>query len=421
MAEQLQARRVGPLQVVEHHHDRLLLRGHHQQPHHRREQLVALGVGIGRRRRRQARQPAGEGRDQPGQRRTVRVDVGDELLLGGVGDEVAERLGEELIGRRQVLFAMPEQHARITVERGPSRLGHERGLAQTGLARDEDHLAAAGAGDTLERIQDRRRLGLAAHDTHRRDVSPRRPGSGTAARLRRCPGRLPQHLDRLDRIGQALQGELAQRTALVSAAAPSRQPHDVRSQDLPALTEGAQPGRFDDRVTEVVVVLPTDLAPAQPHPQPHRPLTHPVVTVDALLHGHRARQRRRRGAEHHHQPVTQVLHLGAARLGNRLTQDREVPATQLIRDIGRQRRRRRGRTHHVGEQHRHVLGRHRRHTPQRPPPPYGAPASGAWCCYPAGTDWPRTPPIVAAVSPNAGYRHHRAVLSHEPRTTLRLR
>ena len=291
----------------------------------------------------------------------MRVDVRDELLLGGVGDVVAQRLGEELIGRRQVLFAMPEQHTPIAVERGPGRLGHERGLAEAGLTRDEDHLPDAAA-DTLERIQDRRRLGFPAHDTcggahaEARRQRDDRPGCGPL-------GRVPQDLDGLDGIGQTFEGELAERTVFVSAAAPSRQPHDVRSQDLPALTERAQPCRFDDRVTEVVIVLPTDLAPTQPDPQPHRALTHAVVTVDALLHGHRARQRRRRGAEHHHQPITEMLHLGAARLRDRLTQDREMPSTQLVGDIGRYRRRRRRRTHHVGEQHRHVLGRHR-----RPPP-----------------------------------------------------
>ena len=63
VAQQLQARLVGPLQVVEHEHDRLLLRHHGQQPDHRREQQVPLGVGVGRLRRRQARQPA---RQAPG-------------------------------------------------------------------------------------------------------------------------------------------------------------------------------------------------------------------------------------------------------------------------------------------------------------------------------------------------------------------
>ena len=314
----------------------------------------------------------------------MRVHVGDELLLGGVGDVVAERFGEELIRRGEVLFAMPEQHARPAVERGPGRLGDQRGLAQTGLTRDEEHLAAFAPGDTLERIQHRRHLGFPAHDTRRgaHRQTPRQrddgPGVGRAERF-------PQHLDGLHRIGQALQGELPERTAFVTAAATSRQPHDVRRQDLPALTAGAQPGRLDDRVAEVVVVLSTDLAPAQPDPQTHRVLTPPVVAFDALLHGHRARQRRRRGAEHDHEPVTQVLHLGAARLGDRLTQDREMPATQLVRGVGRQARRQRGRTHHVGEQHRHVLGRHRRRTPERTPQPYARkPRQPHGCSHPIG-------------------------------------
>ena len=255
---------------------------------------------------------------------------------------------------------MPEQHARPAVERGPGRLGDQRGLAQTGLTRDEQHLAAFAAGDALERVQHRRHLGLAADHTRRRAHAPDGPAAGRPAPASATPSGSHTHLDGLDRIGQALQRELPERAALVTAAPAGHQPHDVGRQDLPALAAGTEPGRLDDRVAEVVVVLATDLAAAQPDPQTDRLLAAPVVAFDALLHRHRARQRRRRRREHDHEPVTQVLHLGAARLGDRLTQDREMPAAQLVRGVGRQARRQRGRTHHVGEQHRHVLGRHRR-------------------------------------------------------------
>ena len=89
--------------------------------------------------------PARQRWDRPGQLGTVRGDVRDELVLGGVGDVVAERFGEELVRRGEILFAMPEQHARAVVERGAGRLGDERGLAQPGLARHEQDLAAFAA------------------------------------------------------------------------------------------------------------------------------------------------------------------------------------------------------------------------------------------------------------------------------------
>ena len=64
------------------------------------------------------------------------VHMGDELVLRSVGDVVAERLREELVRRGEILLAMPEQHTGPAVERGPRRLGDQRGLAQTGLTRD---------------------------------------------------------------------------------------------------------------------------------------------------------------------------------------------------------------------------------------------------------------------------------------------
>ena len=225
-------------------------------------------------------------------------------------------------------------HAPVA-ERGPGRFSDQSGLTETCLTRDQEHLAAFAPGDTLERIQQRGHLGFPAHDTRRRAYSetPRKrdadPGVGPAERF-------PQNLDGMHRIGQTLQGEFAERMTFVPAAAASSQSHDVCSQHLPALTAGAEPGRFDDRVAEVVVVLVTDLAPAQPDPQAHRVLTTPVVAFDALLHRHRARQRSRRGAEHDHEPVTEILHVSAARLGDRLTQDRKMPATQFVRGVRRQ-------------------------------------------------------------------------------------
>ena len=213
VAQQLQAGPVRPLQIIEHQHDRLRLRHHDQQPDHRREHLVPLGVSIRRRRRSQPWQPARQRRDQPGQLRSPRLDVGDELLLGGVGDEVAQRFGEQLVGSGDVLLAMPEQHTRAAVERDPGRLRDQRGLAETRFPRDQQHLPALTGGDPLERIQHRRQLGVSAHDTDRRAHGQPAGQRHDRPRLVRAE-RFPQHLDGLHRIGQALQGEPAQRTAL---------------------------------------------------------------------------------------------------------------------------------------------------------------------------------------------------------------
>ena len=77
----------------------------------------------------------------------------------------------------------------------------------------------------------------------------------------------------------------------MTLAPTSHQAHDVRGEDLPTLAGGTEPGGFDHRFTEVVVLVSIDLAPAQPDADPHSVLTPSVVSFDALLHGHGARQR----------------------------------------------------------------------------------------------------------------------------------
>jgi hypothetical protein len=75
----------------------------------------------------------------------------------------------------------------------------------------------------------------------------------------------------------------------------------------------------------------------------------PVVALGALLHARCARQRIRCRGEHDHEPVAEVLHLGAAGLSDGLSQNREVATTKLVRSIRSQTRRQRRRPHHVGE------------------------------------------------------------------------
>lgn len=208
------------------------------------------------------RQSARQHWDQPGQFGPVRVDMGDELLLGSVGDVMPERLREELIRRREVFLTMPEQHARPSVERSPRCLGRQRGLAQTGLARDKEHFAPFAAGDALECIRHRRRLGFSTHHTrcgtHDQTIRQRRS-------IRRGPAEWrPAHLDGLDRIRQALQHQRPDRDAFMSATPTRHQPHHIRRPDLAAFTHCAESSGLDHRITEIVAVLAGDLADAQP-------------------------------------------------------------------------------------------------------------------------------------------------------------
>jgi hypothetical protein len=91
----------------------------------------------------------------------------DKLIFRSVRDVMAERLAKELVRRREILLAMPEQHTRPRVERSAGRLRDQRGLTQTRLTRNQQHLASFAIGDTLERVRHRRRLGIAADNTYR--------------------------------------------------------------------------------------------------------------------------------------------------------------------------------------------------------------------------------------------------------------
>ena len=116
-------------------------------------------------------------------------------------------------------------------------------------------------------------------------------------------------------------------------------------------------GRLDHRVAEVVVVLTADLAPAEPDPEPQRVRLPAVVTLHTLLHGHAAVEGGRRRGEGHHEPVAQVLDLGAPGFGDGLAEDREVPAADLVGRLG-DRPGQPGRSHDVREQDGHVLRGH---------------------------------------------------------------
>ena len=128
-------------------------------------------------------------------------DMGPELLIGGVGDEVTERLGEELVRDGEVLLAVTEQDKGSVLRYRPRRLTHERRLTQAGLTRDEHDLALSVSGHPLGRGGDRRHLVLPPHHPHRW-------ACGQAAREWdgdpgfASPQRLPKDRDGIDGLGR---------------------------------------------------------------------------------------------------------------------------------------------------------------------------------------------------------------------------
>ena len=67
---------------------------------------------------------AGEVGDKLGQLGPVGLDMGQELVFGCVSDIVAECLGEELVGRGEVLLAVSKQHEGTVVEGQARRFRH---------------------------------------------------------------------------------------------------------------------------------------------------------------------------------------------------------------------------------------------------------------------------------------------------------
>ena len=264
-----------------------------------------------------------------------------------------EGFGEQLVRGGEVFLAVPEQHTGALVERDPGRLGEQRGLAETGLARHQEHLPALTRGDPLERIQRRPPARRRGPTTPTAGRTARRAGSGTTGPRLVDAERLPQHLDRLDRIGQALQGERAERPAVVAAAAPGRQPDDVGRQHLPARTAGAQPRRLDDRLTEVVVVLAGSprrrSAPTRnPTGCSRRRLSRSMPCCIATAHDNAADADRNTTISPSPRFFTSVPPASTTAWRNIA----KCPRRSSSAASGARLDARRGRAHHVGEQHR---------------------------------------------------------------------
>ena len=284
-------------------------------------------------------------------------DVAFELGLGRVGQVVAQRFGEELVGRGEVFLAVPEEDAGAAVVGAASGLGHECGLPQPGFAGHQHHLAQVLTGDTPDGVGQHLKLARPPDDADVGSIGES-AGKGWGAERRGAVESLPSHGDGLDGFGKPLQVEATHAGAGVRIASTGHEPYDVGGEDLAGSGGGRQSGRFHDRVTEVVAVLLGHLAAAEADPKADGMLAGPVVEFDSLLHGHCARDGRGRRPEHDHQAVAEVLDLGAAGLGDGLAEDGEVGATHLVGLLGRVRHRQLGRSDHVGEQDDDGLGAH---------------------------------------------------------------
>ena len=211
MAEQLQARLVGPVQVVEHEDDRTLPARLLQQSHHGRIEEVALGVWIGGLGRRQLPQTLTEGGHHAGQLPAMAGHMGSEQLFVDVSDEMREGLLERTIRCSHLLVAATEEHRHAPVVCVSGELGHEGGLSLARFPGQEDQLPSLAAGDTLGGGVQEGELVLATDDpdggTMGQAGGKRHPSRSRCV----CSERLPADLEGFDGLGQALQLQFPER------------------------------------------------------------------------------------------------------------------------------------------------------------------------------------------------------------------
>jgi hypothetical protein len=290
--------------------------------------------------------------------------VGREVVGARLSHVVGERLSEGLVGNLELVLAASVEHDRALGVGGPGELGAQCRLAHTGFALEEDDASAISGGGRLQGDGQSGQFPGPSDETHGWcHVQAGGQGDLTAGAGRR----LPDQLGRGHGLGQPFELEVTDGLERVRCPSTGHRPDQRGDEDLPTARVRAQTGRLHDRVAEVVTVLvgrlPTGDADADGEVLGGRP----VVALDGLLHCYGAGEGGRRQRKHDHEPVAEVLHLGAAVGGNRGPQQLEMLVAQRFRLGHRQARRLLGRPHQVGEDHHHVNARHRG-LPFRAPP-----------------------------------------------------
>ena len=231
VAEQQQRRRVGPVQIVEQQHDRALARGEREHPVDALEQPEAACLGLVAERLAELRHVAAQLRDEARELGQLARDLARQDQRLAVGDEVRQRGDERLVREERLRVRAPIEDRRVGT---PRELGREPGLADPGVARQQDELALAADRDAEPRRQPLEQL-LAAHErsTAGLDRERRRERDGGGDARRRVPlgdaalGR--RHRDPADRRPRRA-AEVARRRIAVVRVLGHRAPHHLAQQ-----------------------------------------------------------------------------------------------------------------------------------------------------------------------------------------------
>ena len=195
VTQELERRAVGPVEVVEDQHERRLRAGLAEQRGHRVEEAQAVArpeapCVLGGRRAELAEQDPELG--------GAHAEALAQRVERGARGPAAHHLHHRLVGRDRLLVEAPVEHQRAVVARAAAQLGGQAGLADAGVAGQQDELARAGdrlVPVLLEHVE----LPRAADErvAAERGGQRRRPGDGRdlvggAARRRRAAGASPR-------------------------------------------------------------------------------------------------------------------------------------------------------------------------------------------------------------------------------------
>ncbi len=329
MPEQVDARGVGPVRVVEHEDDRRGFGGGREQVDDGVEQQQTFGLGVGLDRGRDvATDPAERFGDEAGDLATVALDVARQGRLVQVVDEVPQGLDPRRVGREDVLLAPPQQHEGPIGVGGPGGLRGEAGLADAGLARHEHDRSAFGLGP-LPRVGEHGALLVTPRE--------RELGRARAQCARKRRGLLgarapPRDLVHGDRLGEALELGLAHQPEGHVGPPAGEPPHQVVAEDLAALGRVTQAAGGHHGGPVAVAVLPGHVARA--HADPHEEALGlrraAVRLLDARLD--RAGRGDRLGGptEGGEDPVAEVLDDPSVLALDRFPQEGVVASAQLV-------------------------------------------------------------------------------------------
>ncbi len=347
MPEERQRLLACPVQIVDQHDHRASRRGQREHRIHCGEEAVPLGVGVGARRTLESRDPAFDLGEED-RRLGDLLAVLFEQFVGHRPQQVVECRDERLIGHRQLRVARAVCDGGTMVTGPPGELDGESRLSRTRLPTDQYRSACAVA---HRRPRLEQGLPLAAATDERCAALD---GQCRGQRHGERPGRsgqfdrAPLDLERLDRLGETLQGQRAERPEPRSRTVERELTDESTGHDLPGRRNGLEPRGHHHRQAVAVAVLPADIADAQPDPD----LQRREAAGDGLLHGDRRQHGIGRRVEGRHDPVARGLHDGAAVVGDDLVQVPFEVAEQLVgsrfTQFGSQRRR----LHRIGEEDR---------------------------------------------------------------------